>query len=108
MTGKKMVYALWVAREDFARKYPERVKFVLDTILESKDYAHKNINEIANFLGKEKNIDCAFMKEYLHTLNYDLDSESKESLELYFRYAMECGIINSVKLRFFESSGHRQ
>ncbi|VVB88475.1 Chorismate dehydratase [uncultured archaeon] len=102
MTGKKMVYALWVAREDFARKYPEKVKSVLDTILESKDYAYRNLNEIANFLGKEKNIDCAFMKEYLHTLNYDLDDESRESLELYFRYAMDCGIISGVKLRFFQ------
>ncbi|MCE8423460.1 MAG: menaquinone biosynthesis protein [Candidatus Methanoperedens sp.] len=104
MTGKKMVYALWVVREDFARKYPEKVKYVLDTILESKDYAYKNINEIANFLGKEKKIDCGFMREYLHTLNYDLDSESTESLGLYFKYARECGIVDDVNLRFFDGN----
>ncbi|MCE8426050.1 MAG: menaquinone biosynthesis protein [Candidatus Methanoperedens sp.] len=104
MTGKKMVYALWVVREDFARKYPEKVKYVLDTILESKDYAYKNINEIANFLGKEKKIDCGFMREYLHTLNYDLDSESTESLGLYFKYSRECGIVDDVNLRFFDGN----
>ena len=102
LTGKKMVYALWVVREEYARQNPEKVRFVLDAILRSKDYAYQNIGEIAAFIGKGKNIDCGFMREYLHTLNYDLDDESVESLELYYKYAQECGIIGDVKLRFFK------
>lgn len=101
LTGKKMVYALWVVREDFARKHPDKVKYVLKTLLWSKDYAYKNITEVANFISRKKKIDCNFMREYLHTLNYDFDSESVESLELYFKYAKECGIVQDVKLRFF-------
>jgi len=104
LTGKKMVYALWVVREDYARQNPEKVGFVLNTIMRSKDYAYENIGEIASFIGKRKNIDCGFMREYLHTLNYDLDNESVESLELYFKYAKECGIIGDVRLRFFDES----
>ncbi|VVB90184.1 Chorismate dehydratase [uncultured archaeon] len=105
MTGKKMVYALWVVREDFARKHPDEVRYTLDALHRSKDYAYENINEIANFIGREKKIDCGFMREYLHTLNYDFDSESMESLKLYFKYAKECGILGDVELRFFDPLG---
>lgn len=41
MTGKKMVYALWVVRGDFAKHHPDKVKLVLDALLRSKDYAYK-------------------------------------------------------------------
>src|SRR3990172_1199670 len=104
MTGKKMVYALWVVREDFAREHPEKVKYVLDTLLRSKDYAYKNINEIASSIAIEKKIDCGFMREYLHTLNYDFDAESVESLQLFFKYAEACGIVDDVKLKFFSDN----
>ena len=104
MTGKKMVYALCVVREDFAREHPEKVRYVLDTLLNSKDYAYNNINEIASSIANEKKIDCGFMREYLHTLNYDLDSESVESLQLFFKYAEACGIVDDVKLKFFSDN----
>ncbi len=102
LTGKKMVYALWVVREEFAKNHPDKVRYVLKTILMSKDYAYKNIGEIAAFIGREKKIDCNFMRDYLHTLNYDFDDESIESLKLYFKYAKECGEVLDVKLRFFD------
>jgi chorismate dehydratase len=103
MTGKKMVYALWVVREDFAREHPDKVDHVLDSLMRSKEYAYENVREIANFISSAKNIDCGFMREYLHTLNYDFDNDSVESLELYFKYAKECGIVDDVKLRFYKS-----
>lgn len=102
MTGKKMVYAIWVVREDFARENPDKVRYTLDALLRSKDYAYEHVNEIANFIGREKKIDCEFMQEYLHTLNYDFDTESVESLLLYFKYAKECRIEGDVELRFFD------
>lgn len=103
ITGKKMVYAIWAVREDFARQYPDKVKKVIDVLVRSKEYAYKNITEIANTIGKKKNIDCGFMRDYLHTLNYDLDNESVESLELYFNYAKDCGLMDNPSLRFFNS-----
>lgn len=103
MTGKKMVYALWVVREEFAKQHPDKVRYVLNALLRSKDYAYKNVSEIAGSISRQKKIDCGFMREYLHTLNYDFDEESVESLKLYFEYAKECGIIGEVKLRFFDN-----
>jgi len=103
MTGKKMVYALWVVREDYAKKHPDKVNKVLESLLLSKDYAYNNVKEIASFIGKDKNIDCGFMREYLHTLNYDFDNDSVESLKLYFKYAKECGIVDDVELRFYNT-----
>lgn len=103
ITGKKMVYALWVVGEDFAKRHPDKVRYALDALHRSKDYAYKNVNEIANFIARKKKIDCLFMREYFHTLDYDFDSESVESLELYFKYAKECGIAGDVKLKFFNA-----
>lgn len=103
MTGKKMVYALWVTTEEFASKHYEDVKYVHDLLLSSKEYAYSNIIEIANYIGKDKKIDCGFMREYLHTLNYDLDNESVESLKLFFKYAKDYGIMGDVELKFFNN-----
>jgi chorismate dehydratase len=102
MTGKKMVYAIWVVREDFAREHPDKVDYMLDLLLRSKDYAYENVREIANFIGTAKSIDCGFMREYLHTLNYDFDGDSVESLGFYFKYAKECGLVDDVELRFYD------
>ncbi len=101
LTGKKMVYALWVVREDFARQRPDEVRYVLEALHRSKDYAYENLNEVASYIARNKKIDCGFMREYLHTLNYDFDAQSMESLELYFKYAKDCGVVDDVKLRFF-------
>lgn len=101
LTGKKMVYALWVVRGEFARKYPEKVRYVHDILVKSRDFAYENINSIASHIGKRKNIDCDFMREYLHTLNYDFDEETIESLKLFFKLASECGLIQDPNLRFF-------
>jgi chorismate dehydratase len=103
LTGKKMVYALWVVREEFANMHPDKVRYVMEKLLRSKDYAYNHIGQIANSIAKQKNIDCNFMREYLHTLNYDLDKESVDSLKLYFKYAKECGIVGDIKLRFFDN-----
>lgn len=102
LTGKKMVYALWVVKSKFADENHEKVKYVLDILLRSKEYAYKNIGEIAYIIGNKKGIDIGFMQDYLHTLNFDLDKESIESLELYFKYAKKIGIVDDVVLRFFE------
>lgn len=101
LTGKKMVYALWVTRRDFAEKYPEKVKYVHDILIRSRDFAYQNIDLIASHISQQKNIDRDFMQEYLHTLNYDFDMETIESLELFFKLARECGIIKDANLRFF-------
>ncbi|MCX9083665.1 MAG: menaquinone biosynthesis protein [Candidatus Methanoperedens sp.] len=103
LTGKKMVYALWVVGKKYATKHPDKVRYALEKLKSSKNYAYNHIGQIANSIGKQKNIDCSFMKDYLHTLNYDLDKESVESLELYFKYAKECGIVGDVSLRFFDN-----
>ncbi|HID27942.1 MAG TPA: hypothetical protein EYP22_09055 [Methanosarcinales archaeon] len=103
MTGKKMVYALWVVREEYAKKYPENVEYILKKLLLSKNYGMEHISEIADLIGKKKNIDSGFMREYLHTLNYDFDMESIDSLKQFFKYAKECGLLEKeVNLKFFE------
>jgi chorismate dehydratase len=102
LTGKKMVYAVWVVRKDYAQNYPEKVEYTADCLLKSKEYAYNHIDEIAKAISRSKGISEGFMNEYLHTLNYDFDTESVESLELYFNYAKQFGIMKKeAPLAFF-------
>ena len=71
-------------------------------LFKSKEYACSHVDEIARALSISKAISVDFMNEYLHTLNYDFDKESRASLELYYKYAEQFGIIKrEVPLRFF-------
>jgi len=102
LTGRKMVYAVWAVRKEYARDEPESVEYTLDCLLKSKEYAYSHVDEIARTLSISKAISMNFMNEYLHTLNYDFDKESRASLELYYKYAEQFGIIKSkLPLRFF-------
>ncbi len=102
LTGKKMVYALWVVRKDYAQKHPEKVREVLEKLEASRNYAYAHLEEIAEHIAKQKNLDRNFLREYLHTLHYDFDQESRQSLKLYFKYARECGLLESeVEPQFF-------
>lgn len=102
LTGRKMVYAVWAVRKEYARDESESVEYTLDCLLKSKEYACSHVDEIAGALSISKAISVNFMNEYLHTLNYDFDKESRASLELYYKYAEQFGMIKSeVPLRFF-------
>lgn len=103
LTGKKMVYAVWVVRKEYALAKPEDVEFTLDQLIKSKEYAYRHMDDIAEAISKSKGISEGFTKEYLQTLNYDFDDESAESLELYFKYAKQFSIIKKEKpLQFFD------
>jgi len=80
LTGRKMVYAVWAVRKEYARDEPRNVRYTLDCLLKSKEYACMHVDEIAVALSKSKAISVDFMNEYLHTLNYDFDSENHGKL----------------------------
>ncbi|HHI30901.1 hypothetical protein B6V01_003295 [Methanosarcinales archaeon ex4572_44] len=97
LTGAKMVYAVWVVRREFAEEEPDRVRYIHSKLLESKEYGYRHREEIAKVISEKKGFDEEMMKDYLHTLNYELDEKSIESLNTYFKYAEECGFIAERK-----------
>lgn len=103
LTGRKMVYALWVVRREVAEQHPKKVKYVHDRLIESKNYGYQHTEEIAKIISREKHFSIAVMRDYLHTLNYELDRESIESLHTYFAYAEQYGFIKQAKeITFFK------
>ncbi len=103
LTGEKMVYAVWVVRREFAEEDRDHVEYIHSKLLESKEYGYRHIGEIAKVISEKKGLDEEMMREYIHTLNYELDEKSIESLNTYFKYAEECGLIEKRKsITFFE------
>jgi chorismate dehydratase len=97
LTGKKMVYAVWVVRKEIAENYPGEVAYVHSKLIESKNYSYQHTEEIAKTISAKKHFDSELMENYFHTLDYDLDDESVESLNSYFQYAKKYGFIEKTK-----------
>jgi chorismate dehydratase len=106
LTGKKMVYALWVVRRELAEERPEEVEYVHSRLIESKNYSYQHMEEIAAVISREKHFTSKLMQDYLHNLDYELDRESIESLTTYYQYAKQYGFIQQTKeLIFFKPEG---
>jgi len=97
LTGETMVYAVWVVRKDFAEEEPDRVRYIHSKLLESKEYGYRHRGEIVKVISEKKGFDEKMVKDYLHTLNYEFNKSSIKSLNTYFKYAEEYGLINERK-----------
>jgi len=103
LTGKKMVYALWIIRKKFAEENPEQLKIFHEKLRDSEEYAYRNIDAISQELASRISISPEVMKEHLLKLNYGFDKEDEKGLKEYFKYAKKFGIIKEMpRLKFFE------
>ncbi|MDA8168332.1 MAG: menaquinone biosynthesis protein [Nitrospiraceae bacterium] len=91
-TGLPFVFALWIARRDWALKNHgevERLKEALDT---AKAYATARLEDAAN-ASPLKDLDPAETVAYWECLHYGLDDNAKKGLELFRSYALELGLL---------------
>ena len=97
LTGKKMVYALWVATKDFAARSPEGLKKAAALIEESFAYgiAHKD-EAIRSVLG-EKPFLYHELDEYLGgVIRWDLADDYLDGLRTYYALAEQNGLIEKA------------
>jgi chorismate dehydratase len=103
LTGKAFVFAVWALRLEALRETPRETD--LPRIFrDSRQHGlePQNVAELAREWAPRVGISEAAVKSYLTTnIHYYLDAEALDGLELFFRYAAECGVIPCVpELRF--------
>lgn len=103
-TGKPFVFALWVARREFAVRNPEALKAFIENL---KENLLKNLGDPEGLLKNALGItpsDKQFcqMLGYLVNLQYLLDEAMKEGVSRFFELANEEGLAPAPKpLEFF-------
>lgn len=90
-TGKRMVFALWVARRDFVEQYPQLLQGIWSVLQEAKAWSFKNQEFIAEQAQNLIGISAGVMKDYFQHIKYEL---YLEGLQQFFEYAWQCGLID--------------
>jgi chorismate dehydratase len=92
MTGLPCVLALWAVRRDAIT--PE----VTADFLASKQYGLARIEEIAEAASLKLELPPAALETYLRdNISFDLDSENRAGLDLYYRRCAAAGLISAAR-----------
>ena len=95
-TGLPMVYAVWAAREDFARTDRAELLAVERELIECMDYGREHQNEVvASALGRFR-FDRACLTRYFSILQYEFTEEHRRGLCRFFELAHEIGELDEV------------
>ncbi|SMD05145.1 menaquinone biosynthetic enzyme MqnA/MqnD family protein [Sporomusa malonica] len=103
LTGCKMVFAVWAARQSFARENPELVREVQHAFEASMSYSMSRIEQVAKAAARWEAFDADFLQAYFTTLQFGFDAEHQKGLKEYYRRAQALGHIDEVpQLTFLE------
>ncbi len=92
LTGMPMVYALWMLSPEAARR-PELVERVRRLLTLAREYAWKNLQELASEHARRLGIPEESMRRHLESLDYTLSGRHLRALERYFTLAERHGVI---------------
>jgi len=99
LTGHPFVFAFWAARAG-ALQEPE-----LDLVRifqQSRDHGLANVDVLAREWAPRVGISESAVRTYLtENIDYSLDEENLAGLALFFKYAVECGVLPGMKLLEF-------
>ena len=102
-TGLPFVFALWLLREDALLESPEAVHLIHERLVTAKKSAVESYADLAKTLKQNVWTNSLFLINYWENISYDLTKEHIDGLKLYYRYAAECGFIESEpNLRLLE------
>ena len=102
LTGKKMVYALWTANQDFANSYPNLLKEIHSRIKNSFRAVQTDKKNIIESILDKKNFTYAELDSYLgKTIRWNLSADYIEGLKTFYNLAYELNLIENIpKLKF--------
>ena len=111
-TGLPMVYAVWAAREDFARTNGSELLAVEGELVRCMDYGREHLAEVVDSALGQSRFDRPSLIRYFTVLRYDFTEEYRRGLRLFYELAYEAGELEEVPdLRFIDevaggTSGH--
>jgi len=91
LTGKPFVFAFWAVRGEIADSSPLDLVRIFQ---QSRDHGLENVEALAREWAPRVGISEDAVRSYLtENISYSLDAENLAGMELFFRYAVECGAI---------------
>jgi len=103
LTGKPFVFAFWAVRQAALKDAPRDLDLAA-VFQESRDHGllAKNLDRIASEWGPRLDLSQENVKSYLtENIHYFLDPACVQGMELFFKYAQECGALLSAPPLFF-------
>lgn len=102
-TGLPMVYAVWAAREEFARSNGAELLAVEDEMIKCMDYGREHHTEVVESAMGRSRFDRKGLTRYFGVLRYDFPPLYQEGLHRFCELAHEAGELDEVpELRFID------
>lgn len=93
-TGLPWVSALWAVRPDAIAAAQLSPRQVVEDFVQSCDHGRSHIEDLVREWAPLISVPAATIRTYLtENIHYVLDEECLAGMELFFRYAAECGIL---------------
>jgi chorismate dehydratase len=107
LTGKPFVFAFWAVRQSALKDAPATLD--LATVFQdSRDHGLRpaSVDRIAREWAPRLGLSEAEIRAYLtENIHYDLDAGCLDGLQLFYRYASDCGALPSApSLRFLDAA----
>ena len=97
LTGKKMVYALWVANKNFASEQPEMLQLVYDRIRHAFTQSLQHKKAAIESVIKDKPFTYAQLDEYLGpTIRWNLTDDYIDGLKTFYELAHKMNLIEHI------------
>lgn len=97
LTGKKMVYALWVANKNFASEQPEMLQLVYDRIRQAFTQVLQHKKAAIESVIKDKPFTYAQLDEYLGpTIRWNLTDDYIDGLKTFYELAHKMNLIEHI------------
>ncbi|HMC30919.1 MAG TPA: menaquinone biosynthesis protein, partial [Candidatus Angelobacter sp.] len=95
-TGRPFVFAFWAVRKAALQGRSPGLN-IARVFQQSRDHGLRHIPEIAAAWAPKLGLSAGLISNYLtENVDYSLDSENLEGLQLFFRYGAELGIFSKV------------
>ena len=97
LTGRSMVFAVWIVRKNFAENFPDILKFAYDKIIFGMKSGIKNKNLAIESVLTVKPFDYDCLNKYLgEIIKWDLPNDAIESLKIFYEKAYKFNLIERL------------
>jgi len=105
LTAKKMVYAVWAVRRDYARQHPDAVKTVYRAFVQSMEHSLQQTAAIARDVSQWSPFSARFLKTYFTGLRFEFGSDYQEGYLEFLLRAQALGAITAIPALEFADVG---
>jgi len=105
-TGHAMVFALWVARREFAGAHPDHVSAILSDITNSRSWGESHQTQVIRRAQQDTGLGYHLLERYFKLLQFNLTARHQAGLLHFYRSAWEIGLLpEPVNLEIWREPG---